>query len=686
MRPLIPWLLAATALTSCTLDTPTNEPVDAIGSELCTTTVVPLKELMIVDSSVVTSPAAANGNGANGGNLSFNHAMTVLAGGTDPATFTEAFLNNWATSQQVGAFTVPATPNAGLQSLLHDNGFWPRLADGRLDMTRAPFRLLAVANRMDLASSQKPNGEGRLVFGGVNPGGAGLPMTLVLEYNLPTSLTKAQWASRWHELGALPFGSQFNEALSQLATEFSRDSDLSQLRVNEVFLTNSWVLREFHLDLTAHALRTSTTAQTPDVSLITSQKLIDWANANQTAILNDTHIVPEQFLGGRSALAFPGGPTFNFAGTQWLMSDNGTPLVDANVRRAFGSRTCNGCHQSDVPDGKQNIDTFYQISPTRSVTSGDGTDRLSSFILQAELPRRSSNLSSLISCCTPESDSALCLRVGNDCGTVSANDNCGTLRTVSCGTCAAPQTCGGSGVANVCGGNGSQDRTEGGTVSATGTSCNSSTEGPNKAYDNLMTSQSFTKWCVTSAPTTSVPISTMYDFSGTTAFTITGYAITTGNDAPSRDPKNWTFQGCQGTCSVSSDAGWVTLDTRSNQFAGAGRVQTSTFSLTNGTAFQQYRLRVTANNGSSSTFQIAELQLFGSAAATTCKPTVTSTTLAKCDSTAVFEGKLYKCIAQAAGVNGEPTGCGTSGVFCSTIPPTNSAWGTTAWQFLENCP
>src|SRR5262249_16220136 len=115
-------------------------------------------------------------------------------------------------------------------------------------------------------------------------------------------------------------------------------------------------------------------------------------------------------------------------------------------------QTCNGCHQSDVPAGKQNIDTFYQISPTHPVDSGDGTDRLSSFILQSELPRRANLLSNQIVCCTPESNSAFCGRVGKNCGPVTAKDNGGTSGTVnSCGTCASPQTCGGAGTANVCG-------------------------------------------------------------------------------------------------------------------------------------------------------------------------------------------------------------------------------------------
>jgi hypothetical protein len=122
---------------------------------------------------------------------------------------------------------------------------------------------------------------------------------------------------------------------------------------------------------------------------------------------------------------------------------------------------------------------------------------------------------------------------------------------------------------------------------------------------------------VTSAPSTSVPVSTVYDFAGTTAYAIDKYTITTGNDQAPRDPKSWTLQGCQGSCTAGSDTGWITLDTRTNQLAGAARYQTSTYSFTNATAYQQYRLRITANNGDAARTQIAEIQMF---AGTSCTP------------------------------------------------------------------
>jgi hypothetical protein len=69
-----------------------------------------------------------------------------------------------------------------------------------------------------------------------------------------------------------------------------------------------------------------------------------------------------------------------------------------------------------------------------------------------------------------------------------------------------------------------------------------------------------------------------------------------------------------------------------------------------------------------------------------CDPSVASYSLGKCGATVDYQGKLYKCISQAAGVNGEPSGCGATGVYCSTIAPDNAAWGSTAWEAVATCP
>jgi predicted alpha-1,2-mannosidase len=68
------------------------------------------------------------------------------------------------------------------------------------------------------------------------------------------------------------------------------------------------------------------------------------------------------------------------------------------------------------------------------------------------------------------------------------------------------------------------------------------------------------------------------------------YSLTSANDAPTRDPKDFTVQG--------SDDGtkWTDLDSRTGQSFG-GRFATNTYSFTNTTAYGYYRLSVTANSG-----------------------------------------------------------------------------------------
>ncbi|MEU8265324.1 ThuA domain-containing protein [Micromonospora sp. NPDC048999] len=81
------------------------------------------------------------------------------------------------------------------------------------------------------------------------------------------------------------------------------------------------------------------------------------------------------------------------------------------------------------------------------------------------------------------------------------------------------------------------------------------------------------------------------------------YALTSANDFAGRDPKNWTLKGStDGTT-------WVNLDTRSNE-TFPQRFQTREFKFNNSTAYQHYRLDITANNGEPLT-QLAELRFFG---------------------------------------------------------------------------
>lgn len=53
--------------------------------------------------------------------------------------------------------------------------------------------------------------------------------------------------------------------------------------------------------------------------------------------------------------------------------------------------------------------------------------------------------------CMPETDDALCTRLGKSCDVVNAFDNCGATRSVNCGVCRDGRVCGAGGIPGVCG-------------------------------------------------------------------------------------------------------------------------------------------------------------------------------------------------------------------------------------------
>lgn len=93
-----------------------------------------------------------------------------------------------------------------------------------------------------------------------------------------------------------------------------------------------------------------------------------------------------------------------------------------------------------------------------------------------------------------------------------------------------------------------------------------------------------------------------YQFAPGEPWAVTQYRLTSGQDGPGRDPKDWQFLG--------SDDGktWVTLDRQSNQ-AFAGRNATNIYCFENPKAYSSYRLNITRNNGDGIT-QVAELELW----------------------------------------------------------------------------
>ncbi len=79
------------------------------------------------------------------------------------------------------------------------------------------------------------------------------------------------------------------------------------------------------------------------------------------------------------------------------------------------------------------------------------------------------------------------------------------------------------------------------------------------------------------------------------------YALTSANDAPERDPKDWKLQGSQDGIT------WVDVDQQIAQDF-ADRFTTNDYQFSNTTAYLYYRLDITANH-SGGLIQLAELQL-----------------------------------------------------------------------------
>jgi len=188
------------------------------------------KEMLITALEVVDSPEA-NYPGV----WSFGHLVDEAFGPAESRKVVAAWLESWANGSGPGC----AEENRiqGRENF-HKVVIAPWMArDGYQDgqkeawlpnLSNAPFRLLAIVNRMDLArpedvSSGSTNdgppggyssgssfakaegGEARLIYGAVNAKGEPLEggMTLIFEYGLDAAQREraSDWAKAWHQLG-----------------------------------------------------------------------------------------------------------------------------------------------------------------------------------------------------------------------------------------------------------------------------------------------------------------------------------------------------------------------------------------------------------------------------------------------------------------------------------------------------
>lgn len=353
--------------------------------------------LMINDVNVVQDPTRTSQPCTRPdatGAWTFGKLMTDMANtpatGVSAEDFVKNWLKSWLSTATVNGDDLPARTqlfNRVIQPWVVASGspagsFTIANWDTRpLDLARAPFKLTAIVNRLDLRGNSgytvSNAGEGRFVFETLNsscaplltPGG----FTVIFEYGIPISNCRklVEYAKAWYDLRTFTLGSpEYNAALQAITDVFAttnaapakpNGSAINQIRTNEIALSAPWELREFNVDPGTHQLFLTTVKQEPakkynakavpagtatDVTI-----MADWVNANAADIKSDRHSVPMDvggvpFLGGKSHTE-----PFGF----WDAAPG--QITDPDARHHFSLNTCSGCHGGETRTGFLHVGT-----------------------------------------------------------------------------------------------------------------------------------------------------------------------------------------------------------------------------------------------------------------------------------------------------------------------------------------
>jgi hypothetical protein len=387
-------------------------------------TVDPKRSLLINDPAVVNDPGRTFNPCTNVGNptgkWTFGHLMTQLANtsatGIPAAQFARRWLKRWEIDQTVNDFSVPKR-QAGIVSKII-NPWLAKSGGSTLDLTKAPFRLLAIVNRVDLRQNLLYGGgsagEARFVFGAVDLNNSCQPLlfTVIFEFGIrKNSCTDLKaWGQQWFDLkNNVPGSPAFNSALEAITVQFTEAgtnpgqlpnrSSLNQLRTDEIALASPWELREFRLasdDSDAGHLRQSTTKQSPDDSQNHKAVINAYVASDTARILASKNVVPLEFPAGT---AFLGGSSKAPAFWDGLPAGS---IATPNLRHTFSLNTCNGCHSSETGVGfthvKPEINPGTAGSLSTFLTGGSVADPVDGKVrMFNDLLRRQQDLANLVS-------------------------------------------------------------------------------------------------------------------------------------------------------------------------------------------------------------------------------------------------------------------------------------------------
>ena len=378
------------------------------------------------------------GKGTKGGLWTFAHLVREMATGSGktPEAFVTDWLAMWLNDYVVNGDNVQARPamfNQVIQPWATASGVVATMTidasghrtltlSGPLDLNIAPFRLLAIVNRIDLgATVTGPSGysgtvtslpttpgELRFIFGVVQPSPGGNTeatcgrkrFTTIFEYGVPGEGCDVvvDWAKQWTQLQAMPGFTPAYKAQLEAMTESvvkhgaapakGNQNAINQIRTNEIALAGPWELREFTLSVEKPAantdtpvsggLRKHTVAQTPDdftynafgpdpaINAFVNGPVLAGvqlpvSNPNKCSA---SYTVPflfagKPFRGGNAQI----GPGHWEANTITLAS----PAANICARHQFSLNTCGGCHFDDSgTNGTGGSTSFTHIDPLSS--------------------------------------------------------------------------------------------------------------------------------------------------------------------------------------------------------------------------------------------------------------------------------------------------------------------------------
>ncbi|MEO8381535.1 MAG: hypothetical protein ABI779_17880 [Acidobacteriota bacterium] len=335
----------------------------------------PARSLLINAPSVVGDPSRAGNACVAGSNAmgpwSFGHLMTEMANqaatGITPAQFAQRWLEEWVLDQTINGPDVPKRTT--INNVI--NAWKTASGGGALDLSKAPFRLIAIVNRIDLADNPSyggsaNSGELRFVFGLMN-NCQPTPFAVIFEYGVPkkSCFGLKAYAQQWRNLSGVAVGSAaYNTALQAITDPVTvhgaggtkpNGSALNQLRSNEIFLTAPWELREFRINGASRLLEQTTTKQTPITTFNNTAALRDFINTNEASVLNGTYVVD---------LLLTGAPFLSGSAPMPPGVWNGAAVVNNNdARNKFSLGTCSGCHftETNTP--------FVHINPSSPIGS-----------------------------------------------------------------------------------------------------------------------------------------------------------------------------------------------------------------------------------------------------------------------------------------------------------------------------